>query len=175
MAIKFISAEARFKELNILRRLHMIPSQHPVRRHLPRLLDHLEHSGPNGTHCCLILEVLGESMARFARRNCNQLPQPLAKHFSVQLISLLDFLHKTCGYVHTGKGPFAFLANPIRYRIAEYLAGVASESFGGFTPMNVLEKGRVAPRLERGEAILQKRKLPPPSLLSLLETLNRFN
>ena len=36
-------------------------------------------------------------------------------------------------------------------------------------------EGAGGPRLERGEAILQKRKLPPPSLLSFLETLNRFN
>ena len=73
VAIKFISAEAGSRELNILQTVHSIPSQHPARRHLPRLLDHFEHKGPNGSHCCLVLEVLGESVGMYARRKSNQL------------------------------------------------------------------------------------------------------
>jgi serine/threonine-protein kinase SRPK3 len=112
VAIKFIRADAGSKEFRILERIQEVPSQHPARRHLPRLFDHFDHQGPNGTHCCLVLEVLGDSVGMFARRLFprNQLPQVLAKNFCVQFLSLLDFLHNVCGYVHTGKGAFIVLA-----------------------------------------------------------------
>ena len=74
---------------------------------MPRLLDHFEHDGPNGKHCCLVMEVLGDSVGMFARRVFprNQLPRGRTQNFIVQLLSLLDFLHQICGYTHTGKAP----------------------------------------------------------------------
>jgi serine/threonine protein kinase len=110
VAIKFISADARSNEVGILERLQAVPSQHPARRHLPRLLNHFEHKGPNGTHYCLVLEVLGESVGMFALFPRSQLPQVLAKSFSSQFLSLLDFMHNVCGFVHTGNAAFIHLA-----------------------------------------------------------------
>ena len=96
-----IRASAGSNELETLQRLHAISPGH----HLPRLLDHFAHDGPNGIHCYLVLEVLADPVAMFARRmfGRNQLPPAMARwQFSHQLLDILDFLHDTCGFVHTG-------------------------------------------------------------------------
>lgn len=104
VALKIIAASAGKTELENLLRIQNNTSQHPGRQHIPELLDHFQHQGSNGSHCCLVFELLGENLRTFARRlfSRNRLPPTLHKMIAKQLISALDFLHKECYFVHTG-------------------------------------------------------------------------
>lgn len=68
VALKIIAARAGTIEMENLLKLQKIEPGHPGHSHLPDLLDHFEHKGPNGTHSCLVFEVLGESIGWFCRR-----------------------------------------------------------------------------------------------------------
>ncbi|PTU17900.1 hypothetical protein P175DRAFT_0512093 [Aspergillus ochraceoroseus IBT 24754] len=68
------------RELHVIKRLASI---HPCPQHVVRLLDDFDLSGPNGTHQCLVFELLGPS---FLARP----PKPFAK----QALGGLDTLHQ---------------------------------------------------------------------------------
>ena len=55
-------------EVQILDRLSHGQVNHPGKKHVMQLLDHFEHTGPNGIHTCLALEVLGPSVGSTAER-----------------------------------------------------------------------------------------------------------
>jgi serine/threonine-protein kinase SRPK3 len=70
-----------------------------------QLLDHFEHTSPNGTHLCLVLELMGQDVCGFMEGYQDD-PEwesrlVLAKTFSRQLAEGLKFLHE-CGIVHNG-------------------------------------------------------------------------
>lgn len=77
---------------------------HPGRSHVISFLDHFEHSGPNGTHVCMVFEVLGENLLGLIRR-CEDrgVPTRVCKQIAKQVLLGLDFLHNHCGIIHTGK------------------------------------------------------------------------
>jgi serine/threonine-protein kinase SRPK3 len=104
VALKVIAAHAGGVELENLLKLKNISSEHPGRQHLPELLDYFEHNGVNGTHSCLVFEVLGENIDTFRRRlfSRSQVPTILDKLITRQLLSVLDFLHNICGFIHNG-------------------------------------------------------------------------
>jgi serine/threonine-protein kinase SRPK3 len=104
VALKVTAARAGTAELDNLLQFRSTVPEHPGHRHLPVLLDHFEHNGPNGSHSCLVFELLGESLGMYCRRmfSRNQLPPVLDKMVARQLITVLDFLHNICGFVHAG-------------------------------------------------------------------------
>lgn len=42
---------------------------HPGRSHVISFLDHFKHKGPNGTHVCMVFEVLGENLLSLIKRH----------------------------------------------------------------------------------------------------------
>ena len=58
------------------------------------MLDSFTLAGPNGTHDCLVLKLLGPSVADIIEFYCNddRLPGSLAKSFARQAMHGLDFL-----------------------------------------------------------------------------------
>ena len=61
-----------------------------------RMLDHFQLDGPNGTHNCLVLELLGPSVPDVldARFRGERLPAKLAKTIAKQTLLGLDYLHQ---------------------------------------------------------------------------------
>lgn len=61
-----------------------------------KLLDYFELDGPDGTHECLVLELLGPSAADVLNVQFinNRLPAELAKKVARQTILGLDYLHQ---------------------------------------------------------------------------------
>jgi serine/threonine-protein kinase SRPK3 len=60
--------------------------------------------GPHGQHLCLVFDVLGESVHAFCRRlPSRQIPAGLVRQIGRQIFSGLQYLHETCGVIHTGK------------------------------------------------------------------------
>ncbi|KAI6110283.1 kinase-like protein [Pisolithus croceorrhizus] len=75
------------------------PSQtHPGRSHVISFLDHFKHKGPNGTHVCMVFEVLGENLLGLIKRHQNKgVPMHLVKQIAKQVLLGLDYMHRWCG------------------------------------------------------------------------------
>ena len=56
-----------------------------------QLLDNFEHEGPNGSHPCLVLELLGSSVGTGAE--AYRLPKGLAWEISKQTTQALAYIH----------------------------------------------------------------------------------
>lgn len=80
------------------------PSQsHAGRSHVISFLDHFKHKGPNGTHVCMVFEVLGENLLGLIKRHQNKgVPMHLCKQIAKQILLGLDYMHRCCGVIHTG-------------------------------------------------------------------------
>jgi serine/threonine-protein kinase SRPK3 len=76
---------------------------HPGRYHLISFLDHFRHAGPNGTHMCMVFEVLGGDLLGLIKTYQNKgIPMPLVKQIAKQVLLALDYMHICCGVIHTG-------------------------------------------------------------------------
>ena len=66
--------ETALDEIKLLQRLVSANPEHPGCRHCVFLLDHFRHNGPNGSHVCMVFEVLGENLLglikRYQHRGC---------------------------------------------------------------------------------------------------------
>ncbi|KAI1787723.1 kinase-like protein [Ganoderma leucocontextum] len=83
------------------------PSQtHSGRSHAISFLDHFRHKGPNGTHVCMVFEVLGENLLGLIKRHQNKgVPMHLVKQIAKQILLGLDYMHRCCGVIHTDLKP----------------------------------------------------------------------
>ncbi|KAI7946294.1 hypothetical protein MJO29_010821 [Puccinia striiformis f. sp. tritici] len=77
---------------------------HPGYCHVATLLDHFKHEGPNGTHVCLVFEVLGESVDALKERY-KKVPAPIVRKIGRQVLLGLDYLHRECGIFHLDLKP----------------------------------------------------------------------
>ncbi|THW64553.1 kinase-like protein [Aureobasidium pullulans] len=115
VALKISTSEgssSRKRELCIHQRLleNSVPPTND-HKHIVRLLDNFEHPGPNGMHICLVLELLGPSVAtvieeRFAS---NRLSGSVAKKACKEMVLALEVLHAQGighGDLHTGNLAF---------------------------------------------------------------------
>ncbi|KAF1351893.1 kinase-like domain-containing protein [Delphinella strobiligena] len=112
VALKILIAEseAQDRELRILESLRDAPISSGF-QHIERLLDDFKHTGPNGTHNCLILELLGPSVPTVIEAHFpdGRLPGIIANRVAMQVVLGLDFLHKNKighGDLHTGNVVF---------------------------------------------------------------------
>ena len=60
--------------------------------------------GTTGSHICFVMDVLSSSLERLRPPGQNRFPVPVAKRIIKQVLLALDYLHRECGYIHTG-GP----------------------------------------------------------------------
>ncbi|KAL8728714.1 MAG: hypothetical protein Q9166_005201 [cf. Caloplaca sp. 2 TL-2023] len=95
-------SQPRTFENEILQDIDSVHSDHPGRKHIPKLLDEFEHTGPHGTHVCLIFQLMGRTLDTFsAQWRPPRVPSPIMRRAVKQLLSALDFLHRICGVIHT--------------------------------------------------------------------------
>lgn len=90
-------------ELDILKYMSQKDSSHPGYKHVVHLLDSFVHEGPNGKHLCLVLELMGQSDFNLQQHFSNkQLPLHAGRQIAEQILHALDWLHVSCGIIHTG-------------------------------------------------------------------------
>ncbi|KAJ7451847.1 kinase-like protein [Mycena galericulata] len=118
VALKVVKSAARYTEtaldeIKLLQRLITSSSpngasNHPGRSHVISFLDHFRHTGPNGTHVCMVFEVLGESLLGLVKRHQawnKGVPMILVKQIAKQVLLGLDYMHRCCGVIHTDIKP----------------------------------------------------------------------
>lgn len=70
--------------------------EHPGCRLLVQMLDYFQLDGPNGTHSCVVLELLGPSIPDLldARFRDERLPGQISKSIAKQALLGLDYFHQ---------------------------------------------------------------------------------
>ncbi|TKX25988.1 protein kinase domain-containing protein 10 [Elsinoe australis] len=97
--IKICTAESstgNSQELQVMGVIQSIQDPYPGRSHIRTLLDDFRHDGPNGSHTCLVVEVLGQAVCTTAEEDCTgrRLPPRIASTVASQVSLALSFLHR---------------------------------------------------------------------------------
>ncbi|EPS38452.1 hypothetical protein H072_7793 [Dactylellina haptotyla CBS 200.50] len=111
VALKVVRSAAHYTEtaldeIKLLQKIVTAKPEHPGRQFVVSLLDSFEHKGPNGTHVCMVFEVLGENLLGLIKKwNHRGIPMQLVKQITKQVLLGLDYLHRECGIIHTDLKP----------------------------------------------------------------------
>ena len=112
VALKILVSELgrEHQEASLLCRLAEGPADHSGRENVPELFDDFEVHGPNGVHQCLVMELLGPSMASLAESiAANRLPGDIACKVARQVVQAVAYMHRM-DVVHGGLFRLALLA-----------------------------------------------------------------
>ncbi|KAI0761878.1 kinase-like domain-containing protein [Irpex lacteus] len=110
VALKILTADctsgpSALDELGTLELVKSKNPSHPGYSHIQQLLGHFRIESPNGTHICLVLERLRDSMDMLWRNEKGvrfALPTDLIKRVARDVLLALTYLHEECRLVHTG-------------------------------------------------------------------------
>uniref|UniRef100_A0A8B9LPK3 non-specific serine/threonine protein kinase n=1 Tax=Astyanax mexicanus TaxID=7994 RepID=A0A8B9LPK3_ASTMX len=168
--------ETALDEIKLLRAVRNSDPNDPSREKVVQLLDDFKISGVNGTHVCMVFEVLGHHLLKWIiKSNYQGLPSPCVKSIIRQVLQGLDYLHTKCKIIHTDIKPENILMNVndsyIRRLAAEATewqrsgaappSGSAGESLSGrmTAKMSKNKKKRMKKKQKRQAELLEKRIL----------------
>ncbi|KAJ8258300.1 hypothetical protein COCON_G00173120 [Conger conger] len=98
--------ETALDEIKLLRSVRNTDPGDPSREKVVQLLDDFKISGVNGTHVCMVFEVLGHHLLKWIiKSNYQGLPPPCVKSIIRQVLQGLDYLHSRCKIIHTDIKP----------------------------------------------------------------------
>ncbi|XP_018103698.1 SRSF protein kinase 1 S homeolog isoform X3 [Xenopus laevis] len=98
--------ETALDEIKLLRSVRNTDPNDPNRERVVQLLDDFKISGANGTHVCMVFEVLGHHLLKWIiKSNYQGLPLPCVKNIIRQVLQGLDYLHSRCQIIHTDIKP----------------------------------------------------------------------
>lgn len=111
VALKVVRSAAHYTEtaldeISLLKKIVTANPSHAGRSCVVGLLDSFKQVGPNGTHVCMVFEVLGENLLGLIKRYHHKgIPSELVKQITKQVLLGLDYLHRECGIIHTDLKP----------------------------------------------------------------------
>ncbi|XP_058229575.1 SRSF protein kinase 1b isoform X1 [Hemibagrus wyckioides] len=98
--------ETALDEIKLLRAVRTSDPNDPSGEKVVQLLDDFKISGVNGTHVCMVFEVLGHHLLKWIiKSNYQGLPLPCVKSIIRQVLQGLDYLHTKCKIIHTDIKP----------------------------------------------------------------------
>lgn len=96
--------EAAQDEITILKQIADGDSED--RGGVVKLVDHFKHTGPNGTHVCMVFEYLGDNLLTLIKAyNYRGLPLHMVKQLAKGILIGLDYLHRKLSIIHTDLKP----------------------------------------------------------------------
>jgi len=111
VALKVVKSAAHYTEtaldeIKLLKCVRETDGTNPFRERTVQLLDDFKISGINGTHVCMVFEVLGHNLLKFIiRSNYQGIPLMNVKIMMKQVLEGLDYLHSNCNIIHTDIKP----------------------------------------------------------------------
>jgi serine/threonine-protein kinase SRPK3 len=109
VSLKILAHGASRRELEVMQKLAQVNPDHPTASsHVVQLLDHFEYQVTNGTHLCLVLELMWQDVQGFVegyRDSDATLRFPVVKIIAKQVVEGLEYLHRS-GVIHNGRSPF---------------------------------------------------------------------
>jgi len=111
VALKVVKSAAHYTEtaldeIKLLKCVRESDEEDPFRARCVQLLDDFKISGVNGTHVCMVFEVLGHNLLKFIiRSNYQGIPLYNVKLIMKQVLEGLHYLHTKCKIIHTDIKP----------------------------------------------------------------------
>uniref|UniRef100_A0A671N508 non-specific serine/threonine protein kinase n=1 Tax=Sinocyclocheilus anshuiensis TaxID=1608454 RepID=A0A671N508_9TELE len=119
--------ETALDEIKLLRAVRNTDQNDPSREKVVQLLDDFKISGVNGSHVCMVFEVLGHHLLKWIiKSNYQGLPLPCVKSIIRQVLQGLDYLHTKCKIIHTDIKPENILMD-VNEAYVKRLAAEATE------------------------------------------------
>uniref|UniRef100_A0A914BY00 non-specific serine/threonine protein kinase n=1 Tax=Acrobeloides nanus TaxID=290746 RepID=A0A914BY00_9BILA len=98
--------EAALDEIKLLHAVRDSDMEDPMRQRVVQLLDEFHVTGVNGTHVCMVFEVLGCNLLKLIIRSQYEgLPLELVRKIVKQVLEGLHYLHDKCQIIHTDIKP----------------------------------------------------------------------
>lgn len=111
VALKIVKSAQHFTdtakdEIQILKSIRNADPADPKRNKTVQLLNDFRITGVNGTHICMVFEVLGHNLLKLIlKSNYRGIPLPNVKSIIRQVLEGLDYLHSKCNVIHTDIKP----------------------------------------------------------------------
>ncbi|BEJ10985.1 hypothetical protein CspHIS471_0104070 [Cutaneotrichosporon sp. HIS471] len=172
VALKVVKSDGHYTEtaldeIQLLQRVTTSSESHPGRSHVVGLVDDFRHSGPNGSHVCMVFEVLGENLLGLIKRYQHRgVPTHIVRQIAKQILLGLDYLHTECRIIHTDLKPENVLIciedveSVVQAELASCPAAVPTKLVG--VPPSQGRAGNQTPRKE-SLFIVGSQPLPSPS------------
>uniref|UniRef100_A0A7N8WQX5 non-specific serine/threonine protein kinase n=1 Tax=Mastacembelus armatus TaxID=205130 RepID=A0A7N8WQX5_9TELE len=127
--------ETALDEIKLLKSVRNTDPSDPNREKVVQLLDDFKISGMNGTHVCMVFEVLGYHLLKWIiKSNYQGLPLPCVKSIIQQVLQGLDYLHTKCRIIHTDIKPENILLTVNEAYIRKMAAEATQWQKTGATP-----------------------------------------
>lgn len=111
VALKVVKSASHFTEtaldeIKLLKVVRDSDASDPKREKVVQLLNDFKISGVNGTHVCMVFEVLGHNLLKLIiKSNYRGIPIRNVKCIIRQVLEGLDYLHTKCQIIHTDIKP----------------------------------------------------------------------
>lgn len=111
VALKVVKSDSLYTdqaldEIELLKSVRESDESDPFRDRCVQLLHDFKVSGVNGTHVCMVMEVLGHNLLKFIlRSNFGGIPLFNVKLIMKQVLEGLHYLHTKCKIIHTDIKP----------------------------------------------------------------------
>ncbi|CAN8018866.1 unnamed protein product [Ixodes persulcatus] len=111
VALKVVKSASHYTdtaldEIKLLKAVRESDTDDTCRERVVQLLDDFRISGVNGTHMCMVFEVLGHNLLKLIiRSNYQGIPLPNVRTIIRQVLEGLEYLHSKCQIIHTDIKP----------------------------------------------------------------------
>ncbi|XP_065281681.1 SRSF protein kinase 3-like isoform X1 [Dermacentor albipictus] len=111
VALKVVKSASHYTdtaldEIKLLKAVRDSDTDDTCRERVVQLLDDFKISGVNGTHMCMVFEVLGHNLLKLIiRSNYQGIPLPNVRAIIRQVLEGLEYLHTKCQIIHTDIKP----------------------------------------------------------------------